>query len=101
MSSELLITLGSALLAAISFAAFALPFLNRSEKKERFRSIIEKRRKDLFIAARDGITDKAHAKDAVVSARDSMATFYKVQKLAGDMGEKVRDKLLQAGIRKP
>lgn len=101
MSSELLITLGSALLAAISFAAFALPFLNRSEKKERFRSIIEKRRKDLFVAARDGMTNKMHAKEESLSARDSMATFYKVQKLAGDMGEKVRDRLLQAGIRNP
>jgi tight adherence protein C len=30
-----------------------------------------------------------------------MAMFYKVQKLAGEMGEKARDKLLQAGIRNP
>lgn len=32
-NDELLITLAAAIIAAISFAAFALPFLNRSEKK--------------------------------------------------------------------
>jgi tight adherence protein C len=101
MNNELLITIGSAFLAAISFAAFALPFLDRNEKKERFRSVIEKRRKALFQATRDGMLNKNPEKDSSLSARDSMATFYKVQKLAGEMGEKVRDKLLQAGIRNP
>lgn len=98
MDSDLMITLGSALVAAVSFAAFALPFLNRSEKSERFRSVIEKRRKALFEATRDGTLKKG---DGAVSAKDSMATFYKVQKLAGEMGERVRDKMLQAGIRSP
>ena len=36
-----------------------------------------------------------------VSARESIAGLYRMQKLAGDMGEKVRDKMLQAGIRNP
>jgi tight adherence protein C len=30
-----------------------------------------------------------------------MATFYRVQKMAGRMGEKARDKMLQAGNRDP
>jgi tight adherence protein C len=99
MDNEVLITFASALIAALSFAAFALPFLNRTDKKERFRNVIEKRRKALFEASREGLTKKAQGDN--MSARDSMAGFYKVQKLAGDMGEKVRDKMLQAGIRSP
>ena len=98
MDQDLVVTVLSALVAAVSFAAFALPFLNRTEKSERFRSVIEKRRKALFEATRDGTLHRA---DSAVSGMDSMATFYKVQKLAGEMGERVRDKMLQAGIRSP
>ncbi len=98
--NDTLITFIVALLAAGSFAAFALPFLNRSDKKERFKSVIEKRRKDLFAASRDPNIHRAKSSDNV-SAKDSIAAFYKVQQIAGEMGEKVRDKLLQAGIRSP
>ncbi len=98
-NDELLITLAAAIIAAVSFAAFALPFLNRSEKKERYRSVIEKRRKALFDATRDGSINKKTVQDA--SARQNMATFFKVQELTGKMGEKVRDKMLQAGYRNP
>ncbi len=94
-----LITFLISLLAAGSFAAFALPFLNRSDKKERFKSVIEKRRKDLYAASRDGSLYKA--KTDAVSAQESMAMMYKVQQMAGEFGEKTRDKLLQAGIRDP
>ncbi|MGB4056926.1 MAG: type II secretion system F family protein [Alphaproteobacteria bacterium] len=100
MENDLLITILSAFAAAASFVAFALPFLNKSEKKERFRSIVEKRRKALFEATRSGAINKI-SKDDGLSAKDTMATFYKVKKLAGDMGERARDKLLQAGIRSP
>jgi tight adherence protein C len=100
MDQQLMITLFSAVLAAGSFVAFALPFLNKSEKKERFRSVIEKRRKALFDATKDGSLYRVKAEQAV-SARDSIASLYKLQKLAGEMGEKVRDKMLQAGIRSP
>lgn len=100
MDNQLIITIISAVVAAISFAAFALPFLNRSEKKERFHSIIEKRRKDLFQATRDGMNKKIMT-DQKLSGRESMAGFYKVQQMAGKMGEKARDKMLQAGIRSP
>ncbi len=95
-----IITFLSALLAALSFAAFAIPFLNRSDKKDHFRSVIEKRRKALFEATRSGAMNKVIASDAV-SARDSMATYYKVQKFMGEMNDKLRDRLLQAGIRNP
>lgn len=97
MDDQVIITLVVSLIAAISFAAFALPFLNKTEKKEKYRAVIEKKRKALFETAREN-EGKIIKKDAV-SAKESMAGFYKVQQLAGDMGEKVRSKLLQAGIR--
>ncbi len=99
MDNDLIITLVSALAAAISFAAFALPFLNKNEKKERFHSVIQKRRKALFEASREGSYKITAQDDSSVSAKDSMAMMFKFQKLAGDYGEKIRDKMLQAGIR--
>lgn len=96
LNSEMIITLVSAVLAALSFAAFAYPYLKKTEQKERFKSVIEKRRKALFEASREG---KKTVKDETVSAKDSLASFYRVQQLAGEMGEKARDKMLQAGIR--
>lgn len=100
INSDTLIIFGSALAAAASFAAFAYPFLKRSEQKDRYRSVVEKKRKELFIATKEGMDRKKSGNNSI-SAKDSMATFYKVQKLAGDMGEKARDKMLQAGIRDP
>ncbi len=102
MDNQLLITIVTALLAALSFAAFALPFLNRTDKKDHYRAVIEKRRKDLFQATRDGSIHKAKGdKDKKQSAADSIASLYKMREMAGEMGEKARDKMLQAGIRNP
>lgn len=99
MDNEVIITILAALAAAGSFAAFALPFLNKTERKEQYRSVIQKKRKALFEAARDGAGNKVSSDS--LSARDSMAGFYRVQKLAGEMGEKARSKMLQAGNRNP
>lgn len=98
MDNELIITIFASLAAAASFMAFALPFLKKTDQKEKYKSIIEKRRKDLFQAARQG---NKISKEETVSARDNIAMLYKFQKLAGNMGEKARDKMLQAGIRNP
>lgn len=98
ITSDLLIVLGSSIAAAISFAAFALPFLQRSDKKERYKNIIEKKKKALFEANKEELNRKG---DVKMSARDSMTTFFKLQTMAGGYGEKVRDLLLQAGVRSP
>ena len=71
---DLVIVVLSALAAAGSFVAFALPMLNRSEKRERYQNIIEKRRKDLFQQAKEQAENPA-AKQSI-SARDSMATMF-------------------------
>ncbi len=98
MDNETLITILAALGAGLSFAAFAFPFLQKSEQKEKYKSIIEKRRKDLLQASREG---SKIIKDDTTSARDDIAMFYKFQQLAGSMGDKAREKMVQAGIRNP
>ncbi len=104
VDTDVLIVVASAFAAALSFIAFALPFLSRGERKDRYRSVIEKKRKELFQATRDQVENrgKASALDTKkMSGRESMALFFKVQELAGKMGQQVRDKMLQAGIRSP
>lgn len=96
LTSDLLIVVGSAAAAALSFAAFALPFLQRSDKKERYKTVIEKKRKTLFEASKQELNRKG---ETTMSAKDSMTTFYRLQTMAGGYGEKVRELLLQAGIR--
>ncbi|MFK7838890.1 MAG: type II secretion system F family protein [Bdellovibrionales bacterium] len=99
MDEQMIVTIVVSLLAALTFAGVALPFLNKSDEKERYKNVIEKRRKALFDATKDGSHYKA--KQDNVSAKESMVGFYKVQQLAGKMGENIRDQLLQAGIRDP
>jgi tight adherence protein C len=96
LTSDLLIVVGSAVAGAASFAAFAYPFLQRGDKKERFKSVIEKRRKALFEQSKEELNRKG-VKNA--SAKESLAAMFKLEKLSGDYGEKVRLMLLQAGIR--
>lgn len=96
---QTLIVFISALAAALSFAGFVIPLLKRTEKKERYQAIIEKKRKDLFAQAKDELSNKKTRES--MSASDSVAMFFKVQKLMGAMGEKVRNQMLQAGIRNP
>jgi tight adherence protein C len=99
MNDETIIMIFAALGAGLSFAAFAYPFLQKSDKKEKYKSIIEKRRKDLLQQARQG--GNKIIKEESVSARDNIAMFYRFNQMAGKMGEKARDKMLQAGIRNP
>ena len=98
ITSELLIIIASAIAAAVSFAAFVFPLLQRNDQKQHYRDTIEKKKKALFESAKEEMKNKG---DRSLSAKDSVATFFKVQELAGEFGEKVRRHLLQAGIRDP
>lgn len=97
-SNDLLIIAVSAVLAMASFIAFVLPLLNRNERKEHFQSIIERRRKDLFVQTQAEVSRKG---ERTLSASESVAASFKVQKLMGDLGEKVRSQMLMAGVRSP
>ncbi|MCB1682574.1 MAG: type II secretion system F family protein [Rhodospirillales bacterium] len=98
LDNETIITVGASLLAAASVIGFAFPFLQKADKKEKSMAIIEKRRKDLYQQTREAARNKQQES---ISAKDSMSSFFRVQQLAGKMGEKIRDKMLQAGIRNP
>ncbi len=100
VSTETLTIVGSSLLAALSFIAFALPFLNKEQKRERYKSVIEKKRKALFEQSREQIGQRGKGPQQM-SARESVAMFFKVQEMLGQMGEKVRMQMLQAGNRNP
>ncbi len=97
---HMIILIVSSLLAMGSFIAVALPYLNRSEKKEKYQNIIEKKRKALFEQTREQAMRKGQV-ETTQNVRESLAFFFKVQQIFGTMGEKVRDQMLQAGIRDP
>ena len=98
LSGDFLIIVGSAIAAALSFAAFAFPFLQRGDKKERYKNVIEKKRKALFEQTKQEVSQRG---PKMVSAKDSMSSFYRMERLAGEYGERVRDLLLQSGNRDP
>ncbi len=91
------IVYGSAILAALAFMGFALPFLDRQEKKEMYRGVIQKKRRALF----EQSTAASRGDGKSMSAKESLATVYRVQTLFGATGQKLRDQMLQAGIRDP
>ncbi|MCB9964457.1 MAG: type II secretion system F family protein [Rhodospirillales bacterium] len=100
ISDEGLITFLSALIAAVSFMAFASMFLDKEEKKERYKDIVQKRRRALYEDAKAG-RDRTIVTDKELSARESMAMLYKMQDLLGAQGKKIRNMMVQAGYRSP
>jgi len=99
MDSNAWIVIISALAAAVSFMAFALPLIARSEKKERYKEVIEKKRRALFDQAREQVSGNKGAKTKEKTAAQSIAGLYKLQSLAGAASVNARSLMLQAGIR--
>lgn len=102
--SSVWIVLFSALAAAASFAAFAIPMLQRREQKERYKEVIEKKRRALFEQAKAEANAPRTVKkeeQQQVSAAKSMALFYKLQTMAGETAQDARSLCLRAGIRNP
>lgn len=91
----------AAILAAVSFAAFAIPLLERKEKKERYKEVIEKKRRALFEQAREQVGKQQAVRKEEISAAKSIAIFYKLQNLAGEASLSARNLCLRAGIRSP
>ncbi len=85
------------LAALVSVGVFAGLFIQRSKRREKYKDIIEKRRKALMEQHKSEMANK----EKVVSAKDSVASFFKMQQMFGSFGEKLRDQLLLAGIRDP
>jgi tight adherence protein C len=100
ISSDLLIIVFSALLAAVTVVAIALPLVLRSEKKQKYRAVIEKKRRDLFKQTREE-TERRGSAPVDRTAAQSLNTMYRLQKLAGNASIKARNLMLSAGIRNP
>ena len=100
MDSNFYIVILSALAAAASFVAFALPLLARSEKKERYKEIIESKRRALFEQAREQAAKRQTPKSQEMSAAQSIASLYRLQSLAGALSIKARAQMLQVGMPK-
>ena len=98
---DMLIIVLSALAAAGSFVAVILPILNRTEKKERVRAVIEKKRKTLFEQTREDSKKGNKVDEKTLSASQSVLSTFKMRKLLGDMSIKLRNQMLQAGYRNP
>ena len=98
---DMLIIVFSALAAAGSFVAVMLPLLNRTQKKERVRAVIEKKRKVLFEQTREDMKKGHKVDEKVLSASESVLITFKMRKLLGDMSIKLRNQMLQAGYRNP
>ena len=80
---QMIILVVSSLAAMLSFMAVALPLLNRTEKKERFKNVIEKKRRALFEQAKESMTRRGVDTSKTVSARESLVFFFKIQQLFG------------------
>lgn len=100
------IVFASAGAAFVSFAVFAVPLLIRTERKERYRAIIEKKRKALYAEAKAEL-DAPRRSSRDTKAKDqkhgasSMAMFFRIQKLAGETAKQARVMMQMAGIRAP
>lgn len=98
LDTEFFIVVLSAIAAAASFVAFALPMIARSEKRERYKEVIEKKRRSLFEQAREQ-SGKKGGKQQEVSAAKSIAGLYKLEQWTGALSVSARSQCLQAGIR--
>jgi tight adherence protein C len=98
MDKNSYIVLISVIAAFITFGGFAAQLISRSKKKERYKEVIEKKRRALFDQAREQVSGK-NAKSKEKTAAQSMAALYKLQSLAGEASVKARSLMLQAGIR--
>lgn len=101
LQSTVFLTVSLSILVLGGFIFFAIPFLTRGSKKDRYLAIIEKRRADLANEARSTIKKKSVQAQDRISGQRSISALYQIRKLAGDMGENVRKKMLMAGIRNP
>jgi len=97
--SQDLIIIASSVLTFIAVVILALPVVQKGERKQRYRAVIEQKRKALYQQARDEAKNRKPTQRQ--TAAQSISAMYMVQKLAGKTAIKARDLLLQAGYRNP
>jgi len=100
IESDTVVVIISALLAAATVVGIALPLILRSEKKQKYRSVIEKKRQDIFQQTKDEINQRG-MKPVDQTAAQSITAMYRLQKIAGKTSIRARNLLLAAGVRSP
>ena len=102
-SSDFIIIFFAMAACFASVLAVALPMIKRVESKERYRSIIKEKRRNLFHQAREEannyIETDPDKKTEQLSGRDSIAALFKLEQLG--VGQKARMIVQQAGYRGP
>jgi tight adherence protein C len=101
METQSLVLILLFVLAAISIFAFVIPYFDRKKKIEIYRQVVQNKRQALFEQTKESLNKKISSDQINLSARESLTLFFKVQKKFGAMGEKIRDQMLQAGVRDP
>ena len=99
LDSTKVITIVSAALAAATFIGIVLPLVKRQEKRDNYKDMINRKRKDLFEHSKVERDKKITQKD--MDAKASIETMFKVRKLVGSMADDLRERLGQAGYRSP
>lgn len=104
LNSDMMIIVLAMAACFASVMAVAIPMIKRVESKERYRSIIKEKRRNLFQQAKEQAntyieTDEEKKKSQNISARDSIAALFKLEKLG--VGQKARLLVQQAGYRGP
>lgn len=99
MTNDTAILIISFLLAFLTFAGITLPLLNRAEKKDKYKSLIQDRRKTLY---KETIAEtKAKGNKTEANSQDQIAAFFKVEQMIGKTATKIRKRLSNAGYRSP
>jgi len=104
LNFDSIVIIVSALLAFGTFVGIALPLVLRSEKKEKYRNVIDKKRRQLYEEAKEELVNRAEKhknEQAKVTAAQSVVALYRLQSLAGNASKTARKQMLQAGIRNP
>jgi tight adherence protein C len=94
-----MILIGALVVAVlVSVVASVLPVFIRQKRRERYKEVIQRKRRALFEQARENAGKGGKQQK---TAAQSIAALYKLQNLAGETALKARTLMLQAGIRSP
>lgn len=99
MTNDTAILIISFLFAFLTFVGIALPLLSRAEKKDKYKSLIQDRRKTLYQETIDETLRKGNKVEG--NSQENIATFFKVEQMIGKTATKIRKRLSNAGYRSP
>lgn len=99
MTNETAVLILSFLFAFLTFVGIALPLLSRAEKKDKYKSLIQDRRKTLYQETIEETKVKGNKIEG--NSQENIAAFFKVEQMIGKTATKIRKRLSNAGYRSP